>query len=89
MMLYFLHPFVLGVVLSWLWHDAKKALGEGGDNRHRALLFGFAVWLVATVPGMLMTYASFQLSLLIILSWTVGSLIALIGASILLVRLNP
>ena len=73
MMLFFLHPFVLGIILAGVW-DRTKGLFQGSIFQ-KGNQFGIAIWLIATVPGMLISYSSFTLSLLTIISWTVSGLI--------------
>lgn len=86
MMLFFLHPFVVGIILAWVW-DRSKGLFHGSAAR-KGTQFGLAIWLIATVPGMLISYGSFTLSLLTIISWTVSGLINDIVAGIILSRIN-
>ncbi|MBI5220216.1 MAG: hypothetical protein HY978_00060 [Candidatus Liptonbacteria bacterium] len=68
MSLYFLYPFLFGVLLAWVWR--RVAPLQISWNR-----FAGAVFLVYSIPGMLITYASFQVSLGMVLSWTLSGLI--------------
>lgn len=79
MSLFFLYPFVLGLVLAWVWDETRK-LFEGKSAFERACKFGFAYWIAATVPGMFITYSSFQVSLGLVLSWTLTGLVEAIVA---------
>lgn len=61
MMMFFGYPFILGVVLSYLWERLKKP-----DELEFAKLY----FLIATIPGMFITYTSFQVSLGLVILWT-------------------
>jgi len=73
MSLYFLQPFLVALILAWFW-TKLKGLVRGTNALEKGLFFGLAYWLLI-IPGMLMTYSSFPLSLLIVFSWTVIALI--------------
>ena len=85
MSIFFLHPFVLGIVLAWIWEYAKPVMK--GTSAGRGIQFGLAYWLV-TVPGMIVTYSSFQVSLLMVLTWSVSILIQALAAGAVLARMN-
>jgi len=86
MSLYFIYPILTGLVLAWAWNRIKDHLK--GDLAKKAVNFGLGYFLVATIPGMLVTYASFQISLLMVLSWTISSLVNAVVASLILAKLN-
>jgi hypothetical protein len=73
MWLYFIYPFVLGFALAWVW-SRTRSMFKGRSIWQNGLRFGFGYWLVATVPGMLITYSTFAVSFAMILSWTVVAL---------------
>ncbi len=79
MSLYFLYPFLFGVLLAWVWRRVTPL--QISWNR-----FAGAVFLVFTIPGMLITYASFQVSLSMVLSWTLSGLIDAVIASYLFAK---
>jgi hypothetical protein len=85
MLLYFIYPFLLGVILAWFWNKTKTIFGE--DIRG-GIKFGFAYWIIAGIPGMFITYSSFQVSLTMVLSWTVSGLVAALLAGIIFSKLN-
>jgi len=70
MMVYFAHPFIVGLVLSYLWKILGKQLS--GDVAHKAFQFAKLYFIIATIPGMFISYTSFQVSLLMILIWTLS-----------------
>jgi len=86
MSLFFIYPFVQGIILAWAWNKTKTIFSSKGINR--GVKFGLSIWLIATIPGMLISYSSFPFSLLTILSWLVGGLINNITMGIIFARLN-
>lgn len=87
MSLYFLHPFVLGFALAFVFAKVKKLIG-GKTIYEKAFVFALVYWLVATIPGMFISYSSFQLSFLMILSWSISALIQAFVAGIILVTFH-
>ena len=79
MMAYFAHPFILGLVLAYLW-DKLKAKD--------ALEFAKLYFIIAAIPGMFVSYTSFQLSLLMILVWTVSGFLQAFVAGLVFARLQ-
>ncbi len=81
MMVYFAYPFILGIVLAYLWGLLRKQLK--GTDPQKAMQFAKIYFIIATIPGMFISYTSFQISFLMILVWTVtGYLQAYIAALI-------
>lgn len=85
MLLYFVHPFMLGIALAFVYERVKTVL-PGKTPLLRGMKFGFIVWLVATLPGMLISYSSFSLSFAMVLTWTLSALFQLIVAGVVLTR---
>lgn len=85
MMAFFLYPFILGLVFAWLWAKTKTSF----KGEWRGCYFGWLLFFLTTVPGMWITYTSFNLSFLTILSWTVAGLINAKIAGFFLVKANP
>lgn len=85
MMVFFLYPFILGIVFAWLWNTTKGSF----RGKWRACSFGWMLFCLTTIPGMFITYTSFNLSFLTILGWTVSGLITAKIAGFLLVWMNP
>ena len=73
MMLFFLYPFILGLALSFLWQMISKQI-QGKTRSDRAWNFAKFYFLIATVPGMFISWTSFQISSLMIGSWTLAGL---------------
>lgn len=83
MWLYFVYPFAAGLLLAWIWTKVRGRFT--GKFWQRGTKFGLVAWIV-TLPGMLMSYSSFPVSLNLVLSWTVSNLVQLIVAGILLAK---
>ena len=73
MSLYYLYPFILGVVLAWAWDRTRKLLT--GTNVEKIKKFALGYWFVAGFPGMFITYASFQVSFSMVLAWSISGLV--------------
>jgi len=74
MMAYFFYPFILGFVAYYLW---------GKVGKPKPFEFAKLYFWVATLPGMFVTYTTFQISLLMVVSWAViGFIQAYIAALI-------
>jgi hypothetical protein len=87
MSLYFLYPFFLGIALAWVWDRTKGVIGEG-SLWVRGSRFARAFWVVSTLPGILMSYSSFPISLALALTWLLSSLIQLLCAGFVYARMN-
>jgi len=86
MSLFFLYPLILGIALAWLW-DKTKGLFKS-DNWKRGVHFGLIYFVVASIPGMLITYSSFQVSLLITSTWTLNGLANGLIAGMIFAKMN-
>jgi hypothetical protein len=86
MFVYFLYPFFLGIALAWVWDKTKGVIGEG-SIWVRGSRFARSYWIVATLPGILVTYSSFPISLAITLTWLLSSLLQLLCAGFIYARM--
>ena len=73
MMVYFGYPFIWGFAAAYLWNLLEKHLT--GNVTNKALQFAKIYFIIATIPGMFISYTSFQLSFLMIVMWTVTGFI--------------
>lgn len=60
MMTYFAYPFIMGFVFSYLWDKVKAK-----DPTEFAKMY----FVIATVPGMFITWTSMQISVTMIVLW--------------------
>lgn len=77
MSLYFVHPFLLGIILAWIWNKVS-AVVVAKSELQRGLIFGAAVWAMSSLPGMLITYASFPLSVMMVTNWCISGLVEML-----------
>ena len=82
----FIHPFVVGLILAWVW-DKTKGLFRQRDVFWRCCQFATAYWIV-TIPGMLISYSSFQVSLMLIITWSLTILGQVIAAGFIFAKKN-
>lgn len=85
MMGFFAYPFILGVVLAYLW---DKVDVKGKDAQTKALHFAKLYFIVATIPGMYITFTSFQVSLPMVLIWTATGFIEAFVAGYVLAKVK-
>ncbi|OGM05066.1 hypothetical protein A2715_03635 [Candidatus Woesebacteria bacterium RIFCSPHIGHO2_01_FULL_39_32] len=83
----FIHPFVVGIILAWVW-DKTKHLFKERDVFWRCCQFAASYWLI-TIPGMLISYSSFQVSFVMILTWSIAILVQAIASGLVFVKKNP
>jgi hypothetical protein len=69
-----LEGILYGIVFTMLYN------GIPGKGWRKGLNYGIILWVVATIPGMLMTYLTMTVPDTIVVAWTFGGLIALILA---------
>ena len=70
----FLHPFLMGLLLSLVWSRTGNLIKESSPPKKGAI-FGLIIWAVFGVPGMLISLSSFHISALLVGSWTLGLLV--------------
>jgi len=73
MILFWFAPLITGIVLAYFWSISKEMI-KGKNMWSRGAKFGLAFWLVTTIPGMFITYSSFQVSALITFTWLLNGL---------------
>lgn len=87
MSLYFLYPFVQGFVVAFVWEMFKELCSEK-DWVKKGICFGFVFWLLTNITGMLISYSTFPVSFLMIVSWSLSSLVQLLGAGLVNAKMN-
>lgn len=84
--LYFAHPFIVGLALSWFWDRFRGILK--GSFLSRGVEFGLLYWLVAVLPMMWLIYSAIDVSLSLVASWLVFGLLQGIAAGLLFEKMN-
>jgi hypothetical protein len=85
MSVFFVQPFILGIILAWIWSKVSGLFGEKITWKSGAN-FGMIYWLV-TVPGMIISYSSFPLSLAMVMSWSVSIFVQAMCSGILFAKM--
>jgi len=83
---FFLHSFVMGIFLSFIWLKVKGLIDEEGLTK--GAVYGFYVWLFFGIPGMLMSLSTFQISTFLVGTWTISVLAQDLAAGILFARMS-
>jgi len=82
---FFLHPFVMGIILSFIWLKVRGLIN--GERMTKGLAYGFYVWLFFGVPGMLISISTFQVSPFLVGTWTVSILAQYLAAGVAISRM--
>jgi hypothetical protein len=86
MMVYFGYPFILGFAASYLWDLVKEHLK--GKPEQKAMQFATIYFIIATIPGMFITFTSFQISLGMVLVWAVTGFIQAYVAGLVITKVQ-
>jgi hypothetical protein len=86
-MIYYAHPFVIGLALSWFWDRFKGALT--GSFLARGIEFGFIYALIAIFPVMWLIYSAINVSLPMAGTWLVFGLLQGVIAGLVFEKMNP
>lgn len=86
-MIYYIHPFVISLALSWFWNRTKNVLT--GSFLTRGVEFGLIYALVAIFPMMWLIYSAMSISLGIVTTWFVLGLLQGIIAGLIFEKMNP
>lgn len=86
MIIFFAYPFILGIVASYFWNLLAKNFS--GDAIKKAFEFARTYFIIATVPGMFISYTTFQVSFLMVLSWTVLGFLEVFVAGLIFAKVK-
>lgn len=86
-MIYYAHPFVIGLALAWFWDRFKGALK--GSYLTKGIEFGLIYALVAIFPAMWLTYSALSVSVAMVATWLVFGLLQGLIAGLLFEKTNP
>lgn len=87
MSLFFLYPFALGLILAFVWSKTKQ-LFTGKNIYEKAARFGATYWLLTNITGMLISYSTFPVSLMMVISWSLSSLVQVVVGVIVIVWMD-
>lgn len=86
-MIYYAHPFVIGLALAWFWDRFKSALK--GSFLTKGIEFGLIYALVAIFPAMWLTYSALSVSLTMVATWLAFGLLQGLIAGLVFEKTNP
>ncbi len=85
MYLMFISPFIVGFVLAIIWSKIKPVFKNSPVKN--GLIFGLFYCLL-TISGMIMSYSSFKVSLLMVITWTITNFIQILLGCIIISGMN-
>jgi hypothetical protein len=86
-MIYFTHPIIISLALSWFWERFKMVLT--GSFLKRGIEFGLIYVLVAILPVMWLIYSAINVSLTMVGTWLVFGLLQGLVAGLVFEKMNP
>ena len=86
-MIYYAHPFVIALALSWFWNRFKGTLTGGFLTK--GIEFGFVYALIAILPVMWLIYSAMSVSLAMVGTWWLFGLLQGVVAGLVFEKLNP
>jgi hypothetical protein len=86
-MLYFAHPFIISLALSWFWDRFKTVLT--GSFFTRGVEFGLLYVGIAIFPLMWLIYSAINVSILMVGTWFVFGLLQGVIAGLVFEKMNP
>lgn len=86
-MIYYIHPFIIALALSWFWNRFKGILT--GSFFTRGIEFGLIYVLIATFPSMWLIYSAISVSLSMVATWFVFGLLQGIISGLVFEKINP
>lgn len=86
-LIYFAHPFVISMALSWFWDRFKGVLI--GTFLTRGIEFGLVYALIAIFPMMWLIYSAINVSLSLVTTWFAFGLLQGMIAGLIFEKINP
>jgi hypothetical protein len=86
-MIYYVHPFIIALALSWFWDRFKGGLTGGFLTR--GIEFGLVYALIAIFPVMWLIYSAISVSLAMVATWWAFGLFQGVIAGLVFEKLNP
>lgn len=83
LMLFFLHPWILGLALAIIYPHIKLT----GNYIQKGKKFGLLMWLVSSLPSAFIVYTSMNYPLGFIVNSVVGSFLYMLAAGIAIAKL--
>jgi uncharacterized membrane protein len=85
-MLFFLHPFVVGLAMAILYDFTKKSFT--GTATTKGIVLGLLGWTVYGIPSAFIVFSSMDYPIGFTVNSVIGSLLYMLGAGITITRLS-
>ena len=85
-MLFFLHPFVVGLAMAILYDFAKKSFT--GTAIRKGTVLGLLGWVVYGIPSAFIVFSSMDYPMGFTVNSVIGSLLYMLGAGITITKLS-
>ena len=85
-MLFFLHPFVVGLAMAILYDFTKKSFT--GTAIRKGIVLGLLGWVVYGIPSAFIVFSSMDYPIGFTVNSVIGSLVYMLGAGITITRLS-
>ena len=86
-MIYYLHPFIIAIALSFFWGRFKPVLT--GSFFTRGIEFGLIYAMVAVFPMMWLIYGAMSVSIEMLATWFILAVLQGLIAGLIFEKLNP
>ena len=86
MYLFFFQPFVVCGTLVWGWARIRDRFT--GSTGSKALQVALIMFFLSVIPGMLMTFSSFKVSVVATVTWTVMGFFQVLTASLVFIKMS-
>ncbi len=86
MYLFFFQPFVVCGTLVWGWARIRDRFT--GSTGSKALQVALIMFFLSVIPGMLMTFSSFKVSVVATVTWTVMGFFQVLAASLVFIKMS-
>lgn len=84
MLLFFLHPWVVGFAMAFVYSKLEKAIS--GDYIQKGLRFGLLIWLVSSIPSAFIVYSSMNYPIGFTVNSVLGTILYMTAAGIVIAR---
>jgi len=85
-MLFFLHPFVVGLAMAILYDFTKKSFT--GTAIRKGIVLGLLGWIVYGIPSAFIVFSSMDYPIGFTVNSVIGSLLYMLGAGITITKLS-
>jgi hypothetical protein len=85
-MLFSLHPFILAMILAFVW-DKSKSLFTAKRFLSKGMQFGL-IYFVIVIPGLFISYVTSPYSIEMIFSWAISVLLGALVAGMIFEKVN-